>query len=516
MQLNSIEISEIIKQRISTFNILTKINHEGIIISVNDGIIRIYGITNVMFGEMILITDNQYALALNLERDSISAVVMGSYLNIVEGMRVYSTGRILEIPVGSNLLGRVVNTLGKPIDGKGKIISNKFLPIDQEAPGVIERQSISEPIHTGYKAIDAMIPIGKGQRELIIGDRQTGKTTIAIDTIINQKNSGVFCIYVAIGQKQSTILNVVKKIEEHDALSNTIIVVASASESPVMQYLAPYSGCTMGEYFRDLGENALIVYDDLSKHAISYRQISLLLKRPPGREAFPGDIFYLHSRLLERAARINSLSVYTRSQGKIKDKTGSLTALPIIETQMGDVSSFIPTNVISITDGQIFLESNLFNIGIRPAINPGISVSRVGSAAQTKIIKKLSGKIRTALAQYRELESFSQFSSDLDDNTRKQLDYGQKITEILKQKQNNPLSIAEQAIILFTIEYEFINNIDIKKIFNFETLILKYFHKKYSKLIKIINTTGQYDKKIQDQLKKNITKFFKKYNEIKL
>ncbi|CAL4041882.1 ATP synthase subunit alpha [Buchnera aphidicola (Phyllaphis fagi)] len=515
MQLNSIEISEIIKERISKFDVVKQVHNEGIIISVSDGIIRIYGITHVMFGEMILISENQYALALNLERDSVSAVVMGSYLNITEGMRVYSTGHILEIPVGLNLLGRVVNALGVPIDGKSAIISNEFLPIDQEAPGVIERQSISEPIHTGYKAIDTMIPIGKGQRELIIGDRQTGKTTIAIDTIINQSKSNVFCIYVAIGQKQSTVLNVVKKIEEHNALSNTIIVVASASESPVMQYLSPYSGCAIGEYFRDRGENALIVYDDLSKHAISYRQISLLLKRPPGREAFPGDIFYLHSRLLERSARINTKSVYQRSNGLVNNRTGSLTAIPIIETQLGDVSAFIPTNVISITDGQIFLESNLFNIGIRPAINPGISVSRVGSAAQTNIIKLLSSKIRTALAQYRELAAFSQFSSDLDDNTRKQLHYGQKITEILKQKQHSPLSIAEQSLILFAVEYGFINDIDIDKISSFEKLILIYFNNNYHDLVKKINNLGCYNKTIKKQFQKIIENFFKEYDQSK-
>ncbi|CAL4317548.1 F0F1 ATP synthase subunit alpha [Buchnera aphidicola] len=509
MKFNSIEISSLIKQRISKFNIVKNIHSEGIIISIYDGIIKIYGMKKVMFGEMLLISDNQYALALNLERDVVSAVVMGSYLNLTEGMLVYSTGRILEIPVGLSLLGRVIDVLGKPIDGRGSIISNIFFPIEQEAPNVIERKSVTEPLHTGYKAIDAMTPIGKGQRELIIGDRQTGKTTLAIDTIINQKESNVFCIYVAIGQKQSTILNVVKKLEEYNALSYTIIVVASASEAPVMQYLAPYSGCAIGEYFRDQGKDALIIYDDLSKHAIAYRQISLLLKRPPGREAFPGDIFYLHSRLLERSARINEKSVEKRSNGLVKNQTGSLTAIPIIETQSGDVSAFIPTNVISITDGQIFLESNLFNIGIRPAINPGISVSRVGSAAQTEIIKKLSGTIRTSLAQYRELASFAQFSSDLDENTKKQLQHGQKITELLKQKQNHPLSVAEQSILFFAVEYGFIDDIELEKMVFFEESILAYFNCHYSKLIQLINLNGLYTPDVQFQFKKIIKKFKK-------
>ncbi|QCI27019.1 F0F1 ATP synthase subunit alpha [Buchnera aphidicola] len=512
MQLNSNEISDLIKQRIEKFDILKKIYNEGIIISVIDGIIKIYGITEVMFGEMIILPNNLYALALNLEQDITSAVVLGCYLNITEGMRVYSTGKMLEVPVGPNLLGRVINALGKPIDGKGDIISETFFPIEQEAPGVIERMSVSEPLYTGYKSIDSMVPIGKGQRELIIGDRQTGKTTLAIDTIINQRQSNVFCIYVAIGQKQSTIFNVVKKLEEHNALSYTIVVNASASEAPVMQYLAPYSGCAIGEYFRDHGKNALIVYDDLSKHAISYRQISLLLRRPPGREAFPGDIFYLHSRLLERASRINSQSVKKRSQGMIDNKTGSLTALPIIETQSGDVSSFIPTNVISITDGQIFLESNLFNIGIRPAINPGISVSRVGSAAQIEIIKKLSSKIRVALAQYRELVAFAQFSTDLDETTKKQLNYGSKIVELLKQNQHSPMSVAEQSIIFFAAEYGFIDDIHINDILSFEKNILNYFHMNHLELIQKINCTNHYTKEIYKALKINITNFKKQNN----
>ncbi|WP_343128201.1 F0F1 ATP synthase subunit alpha [Buchnera aphidicola (Takecallis taiwana)] len=509
MQLHSNEISDLIKQRIEKFNILKKIYNEGIIISVSDGIIKIHGITEVMFGEMILLPNNLHALALNLEQDITSAVVLGCYLNITEGMRVYSTGKMLEIPVGSNLLGRVVNALGCPIDGQGDIVSTVSYPIEQEAPGVIERISVSEPIYTGYKSIDSMVPIGKGQRELIIGDRQTGKTTLAIDTIINQKKSDVLCIYVAIGQKQSTVLHVVKTLEKYHALSHTIIVNASASEAPVMQYLAPYSGCAIGEYFRDHGENALIIYDDLSKHAISYRQISLLLRRPPGREAFPGDIFYLHSRLLERSARININSVKIRSKNQVCNKTGSLTALPIIETQFGDVSSFIPTNVISITDGQIFLESNLFNIGIRPAINPGISVSRVGSAAQIQIIKKLSSKIRVALAQYRELAAFAQFSTDLDTVTKKQLNYGKKLTELLKQQQHAPLSVAEQSIIFFAAEHGFIDDIDIDKISIFEKDIIEYFNKYHIDLIDHINSADIYTKDLENKIKNNI-KLFKK------
>ncbi|MGL5154917.1 MAG: F0F1 ATP synthase subunit alpha, partial [Aeromonas veronii] len=424
MQLNSTEIAELIKQRIAQFDVKSEARNEGTIVSVSDGIIRIHGLADAMQGEMIELPGNRYALALNLERDSVGAVIMGSYDGLSEGMKVKGTGRILEVPVGRGLLGRVLNTLGQPIDGKGPIDNDGFSPIEVIAPGVIERKSVDQPVQTGLKAIDAMIPIGRGQRELIIGDRQVGKTAIAIDTIINQKDSGIKCVYVAIGQKASTIANVVRKLEEHGALANTIVVVASASEAAALQYLAPYAGCSMGEYFRDRGEDALIIYDDLSKQAVAYRQISLLLRRPPGREAYPGDVFYLHSRLLERAARVNAEYVEKFTKGEVKGKTGSLTALPIIETQAGDVSAFVPTNVISITDGQIFLTSQLFNSGIRPAVDPGISVSRVGGAAQTKIVKKLSGGIRTALAQYRELAAFAQFSSDLDEATRKQLDHG--------------------------------------------------------------------------------------------
>ncbi|MGL5176973.1 MAG: F0F1 ATP synthase subunit alpha, partial [Aeromonas veronii] len=467
MQLNSTEIAELIKQRIAQFDVKSEARNEGTIVSVSDGIIRIHGLADAMQGEMIELPGNRYALALNLERDSVGAVIMGSYDGLSEGMKVKGTGRILEVPVGRGLLGRVLNTLGQPIDGKGPIDNDGFSPIEVIAPGVIERKSVDQPVQTGLKAIDAMIPIGRGQRELIIGDRQVGKTAIAIDTIINQKDSGIKCVYVAIGQKASTIANVVRKLEEHGALANTIVVVASASEAAALQYLAPYAGCSMGEYFRDRGEDALIIYDDLSKQAVAYRQISLLLRRPPGREAYPGDVFYLHSRLLERAARVNAEYVEKFTKGEVKGKTGSLTALPIIETQAGDVSAFVPTNVISITDGQIFLTSQLFNSGIRPAVDPGISVSRVGGAAQTKIVKKLSGGIRTALAQYRELAAFAQFSSDLDEATRKQLDHGVKVTELMKQKQYSPLSVAHQSLVLFAAEKGYLSDVELNKIVDF-------------------------------------------------
>ncbi|PPI87645.1 F0F1 ATP synthase subunit alpha [Candidatus Pantoea edessiphila] len=508
MQLNSIEISELIKKRISQFNLETQYHEEGVIVSVIDGIIRIYGLNNVMQGEMIALPGNLYAIALNLERDSVGAVVMGPSTDLVEGMKVRCTGRVFEVPVGNNLLGRVVNALGMPIDGNGSIISDVFSSVEVIAPGVIDRKSVDQPIQTGYKSVDSMIPIGRGQRELIIGDRQTGKTAMAIDTIINQRKSGVKCIYVAIGQKMSTVCNVVCKLEEYQALKNTIVMVASAAESATLQYLAPYAGCTMAEYFRDHGEDALIVYDDLSKQAIAYRQISLLLRRPPGREAFPGDIFYLHSRLLERASRVTSHYVERVTGGKIKGRTGSLTALPIIETQSGDVSAFVPTNVISITDGQIFLESNLFNAGIRPAVNPGISVSRVGNAAQTEIIKKLSAGIRTALAQYRELAAFSQFSSDLDEITQKQLKYGQKITELLKQKQYKPMSIAHQGILLFAAVNSYLDNIEVIDIQKFEELLIDFAERNYADLLQEINKNGNYNEDIDTRLK-NLFNAFK-------
>ena len=501
MQLNSTEISELIKKRIAQFNVESEARNTGTIVSVSDGIIRIHGLSEVMQGEMIALPGNRYAMALNLERDSVGAVVMGPYADLAEGMEVQCTGRILEVPVGRGLLGRVVNTLGQPIDGKGEIENDGFSPVEVIAPGVIERKSVDQPVQTGYKAVDSMVPIGRGQRELIIGDRQTGKTALAIDAIINQRNSAIKCIYVAIGQKASTIANVVRKLEEHGALANTIVVAASASESAALQYLAPYAGCAMGEYFRDRGEDALIVYDDLSKQAVAYRQISLLLRRPPGREAYPGDVFYLHSRLLERASRVNEEYVEKFTKGEVKGKTGSLTALPIIETQAGDVSAFVPTNVISITDGQIFLESNLFNSGIRPAVNPGISVSRVGGSAQTKVIKKLAGGIRTALAQYRELAAFAQFASDLDDATRKQLSHGEKVTELLKQKQFSPLSVAEQAVVLFAVEFGYLDNVELSKIASFETALLDYANRNYAEFMQELTKTGNYNDEIKDTLK---------------
>lgn len=501
MQLNSTEISELIKKRIAQFNVESEARNTGTIVSVSDGIIRIHGLSEVMQGEMIALPGNRYAMALNLERDSVGAVVMGPYADLAEGMEVQCTGRILEVPVGRGLLGRVVNTLGQPIDGKGEIENDGFSPVEVIAPGVIERKSVDQPVQTGYKAVDSMVPIGRGQRELIIGDRQTGKTALAIDAIINQRNSAIKCIYVAIGQKASTIANVVRKLEEHGALANTIVVAASASESAALQYLAPYAGCAMGEYFRDRGEDALIVYDDLSKQAVAYRQISLLLRRPPGREAYPGDVFYLHSRLLERASRVNEEYVEKFTKGEVKGKTGSLTALPIIETQAGDVSAFVPTNVISITDGQIFLESNLFNSGIRPAVNPGISVSRVGGSAQTKVIKKLAGGIRTALAQYRELAAFAQFASDLDDATRKQLSHGEKVTELLKQKQYAPLSVSEQAVVLFAVEFGYLEDVELAKISSFESALLDYANREHAEFMQDLNKSGNYNDEIKNTLK---------------
>ena len=507
MQLNSTEIAELIKQRIEKFEVVSEARNEGTIVGVTDGIIRITGLAAVMQGEMIELPGGRYAIALNLERDSVGAVVMGPYQDLQEGNKVLSTGRILEVPVGPGLLGRVVNTLGEPIDGKGAIEAAGFEPVEKIAPGVIERQSVDQPVQTGYKSVDSMIPIGRGQRELVIGDRQTGKTALAIDAIINQKDTGIKCVYVAIGQKASTIANVVRKLEEHGALANTIIVAASASESAALQYLSAYSGCTMGEYFRDRGEDALIVYDDLSKQAVAYRQVSLLLKRPPGREAYPGDVFYLHSRLLERAARVNADYVEKYTNGEVKGKTGSLTALPIIETQAGDVSAFVPTNVISITDGQIFLETDLFNAGIRPAVNAGISVSRVGGAAQTKIIKKLGGGIRLALAQYRELAAFSQFASDLDDATRAQLEHGERATELMKQNQYAPLSVADMALSLFAIEKGFLKNVELNKVLDFEASLHSYMSSEHAELVKTINETGNYNGDIEKQLSDALTTF---------
>ncbi|MDX2164818.1 MAG: F0F1 ATP synthase subunit alpha [Gammaproteobacteria bacterium] len=507
MSLSSSEVSELIVERIRDFKPSAQIHTEGKIVSITDGIVRIYGLQNVMYGEMIEFPGNIFGVALNLERDSVGAVVLGDYESLAEGQTVKCTGRILEVPVGEGLLGRVVNALGAPIDGKGPIQSSATSPIEKVAPGVIFRQSVSQPLQTGIKSIDTMVPIGRGQRELIIGDRQTGKTAVAIDAIINQKNTGVICIYVAIGQKASSIAAVVRKLEEHDALKHTIIVAASAADAASLQFIAPYAGCAMGEYFRDKGEDALIVYDDLTKQAWAYRQISLLLRRPPGREAYPGDVFYLHSRLLERAARVNEEYVEKATNGKVKGKTGSLTALPIIETQAGDVSAFIPTNVISITDGQIFLETDLFNAGIRPAINTGLSVSRVGGAAQTKIMKKLGGGVRLALAQYRELAAFAQFASDLDDVTRKQLNKGQRFTEIMKQKQYTPLTIAEMAISLFVVDQGFVDDVELKKIVSFERELHSYFRQNHKVLMDTINSNPDYNEDIATQLREVVTKF---------
>ncbi|AWB66419.1 F0F1 ATP synthase subunit alpha [Saccharobesus litoralis] len=507
MQLNSTEIAELIKKRIEQFDVVSEARNEGTIVSVTDGIIRIHGLADVMQGEMIELPGSRYAIALNLERDSVGAVVMGPYADLQEGTKVKGTGRILQVPVGRGLLGRVVNTLGEPIDGKGPVENDGFEPVEKIAPGVIDRQSVDEPVQTGYKAIDSMVPIGRGQRELIIGDRQVGKTALAIDAIIAQKDTGIKSVYVAIGQKASTISNVVRKLEEHGALANTIVVVASASESAALQYLSAYSGCTMGEYFRDRGEDALIVYDDLSKQAVAYRQVSLLLRRPPGREAYPGDVFYLHSRLLERAARVNADYVENYTKGAVKGQTGSLTALPIIETQAGDVSAFVPTNVISITDGQIFLESSMFNAGIRPAINAGISVSRVGGAAQTKVIKKLGGGIRLALAQYRELAAFAQFASDLDDATRAQLEHGERVTELMKQKQYAPLSVGEMAFSLFAADKGYLGDIEVSKVLDFEAALHSYAHSEYAELINKLDTTGAFDKEIEASLAEAIDKF---------
>ncbi|HNO61689.1 MAG TPA: F0F1 ATP synthase subunit alpha, partial [Plasticicumulans sp.] len=447
-----------------------------------DGICRVYGLTDVMQGEMLEFPGNTFGMALNLDRDSVGAVVLGEYDEISEGDTVKTTGRILEVPVGPELLGRVVNSLGQPIDGKGPVNHKLTDKIEKVAPGVIWRKSVSQPVQTGLKSIDAMVPIGRGQRELIIGDRQTGKTAVAVDTIINQKGQNLICIYVAIGQKASTVANVVRKLEENGAMAYTIIVAATASESAALQYIAPYSGCTMGEYFRDRGQDALIIYDDLTKQAWAYRQVSLLLRRPPGREAYPGDVFYLHSRLLERAARVNAEYVEKFTNGAVKGKTGSLTALPIIETQAGDVTAFVPTNVISITDGQIFLETDLFNAGIRPAINAGISVSRVGGSAQTKVIKKLGGGVRLALAQYRELAAFAQFASDLDEATRKQLDRGRMVTELMKQPQYAPLSVADQALTLFAVNRGYYDDVPVEKALAFESALRNFMRTKYAAL----------------------------------
>jgi F-type H+-transporting ATPase subunit alpha len=504
-QLNPSEISEVIKKRIENLDVTSQAQNEGTVVSVSDGIVRIHGLADAMYGEMIEFEGGKYGLALNLERDSVGAVVLGDYKGIAEGQTAKCTSRILEVPTGEALLGRVVDALGNPIDGKGPIETTTTAPVERVAPGVIAREGVNQPLETGYKSVDSMVPIGRGQRELIIGDRQTGKSAMAIDAIINQKGTGVKCVYVAIGQKQSSIANVVRKLEEHGAMDHTIIVAAGAADPAAMQYLAPYAGCAMGEYFLDKGEDALIVYDDLTKQAWAYRQISLLLKRPPGREAYPGDVFYLHSRLLERACRVNA--DYVKSVSGVEGQTGSLTALPIIETQGGDVSAFVPTNVISITDGQIFLETSLFNSGIRPAMNAGISVSRVGGAAQTKIIKKLGGGIRLALAQYRELAAFAQFASDLDDATRAQLEFGQRVTELMKQKQYAPMSTAEMGLSIYAANEGFLNDVEVPKIGDFEAALLSYANSEYADLMAKINVKGDFNDEIAAGLTECIEKF---------
>ncbi len=506
-QLNPSEISEIIKQRIDSLEVSSEARNEGTIVSVSDGIIRIHGLADVMYGEMFDFDGGIYGMALNLERDSVGAIILGDYQSLAEGQKARCTGRILEVPVGPELEGRVVDALGNPIDGKGPVNAKLTDALEKVAPGVISRQSVDQPVQIGLKAIDAMVPIGRGQRELIIGDRQIGKTAIAVDAIINQKDSGIKCIYVAIGQKASSIAAVVRKLEEHGAMEHTIVVAATASDPAAMQFLAPFGGCTMGEYYRDRGQDALIIYDDLTKQAWAYRQISLLLRRPPGREAYPGDVFYLHARLLERAARVNADYVEKFTKGEVKGKTGSLTALPVIETQAGDVSAFVPTNVISITDGQIFLEASMFNAGVRPAMNAGVSVSRVGGAAQTKIVKKLSGGIRTALAQYRELAAFSQFASDLDEATKAQLDHGERVTELMKQKQYAPQSVAEMALMIYAADNKFLSEVPVSKIGDFESALLSYMKAEHGDLLEQINKTGDWNDDIQASFEAALKKF---------
>ena len=506
-QLNPSEISDIIKERIARLDVASEARNEGTIVSVSDGIVRIHGLADVQNGEMIEFPGNLFGFALNLERDSVGAVVLGDYKGLREGQTARCTGRILEVPTGPELLGRVVDALGNPIDGKGPINASASSPVEKVAPGVIARQHVDQPVQTGLKCIDSMIPVGRGQRELIIGDRQTGKTAIAIDTIINQQASGIKCVYVAIGQKFSSIANVVRTLEEYGAMENTIVVAAGASDPAPMQYIAAYSGCAMGEYFRDRGEDALIIYDDLTKQAWAYRQISLLLRRPPGREAYPGDVFYLHSRLLERAARVNAEYVEQQTNGEVKGQTGSLTALPIIETQAGDVSAFVPTNVISITDGQIFLESDKFNSGERPAMNPGISVSRVGGDAQVKFMSKISGGIKLALAQYRELAAFSQFASDLDEATRRQLEHGERINELMKQKQYAPMTVAEMGVVLFAANEGFLADVPVNKVLDFEGALLSYMKASHGDFMDQINREGKYTDEVIDTMRSALESF---------
>ena len=506
-QLNPSEISDIIKSRIEGLDVKSEAQNEGTIVGVSDGIVRVHGLADAQYGEMIEFEGSLYGMALNLERDSVGIVVLGDYEGLSEGMTARCTGRILEVPTGPELLGRVVDSLGNPIDGKGPIDASSSSPIEKVAPGVIARQSVDQPVQIGLKCVDSLVPIGRGQRELIIGDRQIGKTAVAIDAIINQRSTGIKCIYVAIGQKMSTIANIVRTLEENGAMEYTTVVAASASDPAPLQFISPYSGCAMGEYFRDHGEDALVIYDDLTKQAWAYRQISLLLKRPPGREAYPGDVFYLHSRLLERAARVNAKYVEDYTNGEVKGKTGSLTALPIIETQGGDVSAFVPTNVISITDGQIFLETDNFNAGLRPAMSPGISVSRVGGSAQVPYMKKLSGGVKQALAAYRELAAFSQFASDLDDATKRQLDKGARVTELMKQKQYSPMSVSEMGAMLFAANEGHLEDVAVDKVLDFEAAFISFMRSEYGDFMKNIDETGEYSDAIVDTLEQAITKF---------
>ena len=506
-ELNPSEISQVIKQKIDALDTASTPSNEGTIVFLADGIARIHGLGEVMNGELIEFEHGVMGMALNLEVDSVGAVILGDYKLLAEGGSAKCTGRILEVPVGEALMGRVVDALGNPIDGKGEVQTDQTAPVEKVAPGVISRKSVDQPVQLGIKAVDSMVPIGRGQRELIIGDRQTGKTAIAIDAIINQKDTGVKCIYVAIGQKQSSIAQVVRTLEQYGAMENTIVVVAAAADPAPMQYIAPFAACSMGEYFRDRGEDALIIYDDLSKQAVAYRQMSLLLRRPPGREAYPGDVFYLHSRLLERAARVNEEYVENYTNGEVKGKTGSLTALPIIETQAGDVSAFVPTNVISITDGQIFLESSLFSSGLKPAMDPGISVSRVGGAAQVPIIKKLGGGIKTALAQYRELEAFAQFASDLDEASKEQLEHGVRVTELTKQGQFSPMSVAEMGLMLYTANEGYLRQVEVEKIKDFEKSLIAYMNSEHKDLMDKVSETGEYGDDIQNAFKEALDKF---------
>ena len=505
--LNPSEISKIIKDRINKLDVSAEESNEGTIVFLADGIARVHGLSEAMYGELIEFTGGVFGMALNLERDSVGVVIFGDYKLLSEGDTAKCTGRILEVPVGDELVGRVVDALGNPIDGKGDIGSKLTSPVEKVAPGVMFRKPVDQPVQIGLKAVDSMVPIGRGQRELIIGDRQTGKTAIAIDAIINQKGKNMTCIYVAIGQKQSSIAATVRKLEEFGAMDHTIVVAAASADPAPMQFLAPYSACSMGEYFRDRGEDALIIYDDLSKQAVAYRQISLLLKRPPGREAYPGDIFYLHSRLLERASRVNEEYVEQETGGKVKGKTGSLTALPIIETQAGDVSAFVPTNVISITDGQIFLDTSYFNKGILPAMDPGISVSRVGGAAQLPSIRKLGGGVRIALAQFRELEAFAQFASDLDDASREQLEQGQKVTEVMKQKQYSPMSVGEMSVMLFAVNEGYMKDVELNKVADFESALLSFMASEYKELMANLDETGEYSDDVLASFKEALEKF---------